>query len=80
MYAEFAKVAREEGFDEIARQFEMLPGGRRTRNSYNTLAAHIEDSSTFKAEVILWHCRSCSFIHEGKEAPECPACAHPAPI
>ena len=80
MYAEFAKVAREEGFDEIARQFEMVAKVEEEHEiRYNTLDAHIEDGTTFKAEEsILWHCRQCGFIHEGKEAPEeCPACAHP---
>lgn len=81
MYPEFAKVAREEGFEEIARAFESIAvaeKGHETR--YLTLLKNIQERKVFKREKdVKWRCRNCGYIHEGVEPPkECPACAHPA--
>ncbi len=80
MYAEFAKVAKEEGFDEIARQFEMVGKVEKEHEMrYNALAEHVKNGTMFKeTQITFWHCRNCGFIIEGQEAPEvCPACDHP---
>lgn len=79
-YPEFARIAREDGFDDIARTFEMVSVAekqheKRYRDLYNNLVA----GKVFKKDdVVIWRCLNCGFIHEGKEAPEvCPACNHP---
>ncbi|MGD8562760.1 MAG: rubrerythrin family protein [Desulfarculaceae bacterium] len=80
MYPDFAKVARQEGFDEIAEVFERIAVAERFHEKrYNALAANLEAGRVFKREQpVTWRCRNCGYIHEGEEAPEvCPACAHP---
>ncbi len=80
MYPEFAKVAREEGFENIAVIFEKIAVAERQHEKrYLELAANIEADRVFKREKpIKWRCRNCGYIHEGTEAPKaCPACAHP---
>jgi rubrerythrin len=80
MYPGFAKVAREEGFDEIAEVFMSIAVAERFHEKrYVDLAANIEAGRVFKrSEKVTWRCRNCGYIHEGSEAPdECPACAHP---
>jgi rubrerythrin len=80
MYPEFAKVAREEGFAEIAEVFEKIAVAEKQHEKrYLDLAANIEAGSVFKREgSVVWRCRNCGYLHESAEAPElCPACAHP---
>ena len=80
MYPEFAKVAREEGFDEIAAVMEAIAVAEKQHEKrYVTLAKNIEEGKVFKRdEEVVWRCRNCGYLHIGKEAPErCPACAHP---
>lgn len=80
MYSEFAKVAREEGFDALAAQFEEVAKVEHAHEDrYNKLAANIKAGKVFKREGSrLWHCRNCGYIYEGEEAPAaCPACKHP---
>lgn len=80
MYKEFAEVAREEGFEQIAAQFEEVAKVEREHEErYNKLAANIREDKVFKREgKQLWHCRNCGYIYEGEEAPlVCPACKHP---
>ncbi|WP_138159469.1 rubrerythrin [Peptoniphilus catoniae] len=79
MYPEFEKVAREEGFEEIAKVFhEVAEVEEAHEKRYLKLAKNIEEGKVWKKdEVVLWKCNNCGYIHEGKEAPEiCPACAH----
>jgi rubrerythrin len=80
LYPEFARIAEEEGFKEIAdviRDIASVEKGHEKR--YLTLLANIEKDRVFKRDsVVKWRCRNCGYIHEGNEAPqECPACAHP---
>ena len=80
MYAEMAKVAKEEGFEEIANKF-LLVGEIEKKHEERYLAL-LERLNTEKVfvddEVIIWKCRNCGHIHVGKEAPEvCPTCNHP---
>ncbi|MDP8238775.1 MAG: rubrerythrin family protein [Candidatus Hatepunaea meridiana] len=80
MYPEFAKVAREEGFDVIAEVFEAIAVAEKQHEKrYVEMAANIKAGSVFKRDgVVIWRCRNCGYLHEGTEAPEeCPACAHP---
>lgn len=80
LYVEFAKTAREEGFNVIASTFEKVAEvEKRHEIRYSKLAKNIEDGTVFKKdEPVLWKCLNCGYIYEGTEAPKaCPACAHP---
>ncbi len=80
MYPEFAGVAREEGFDAIATIFESIAVAEKQHEKrYIELLANVESGTVFKkSEPVVWRCRNCGYLHEGREAPEvCPACAHP---
>ena len=80
MYPEFARVAREEGFDEIARLFDGVAKiEKHHQERYEKLMQNIEKDIVFKRdEAQLWECANCGFQVEGKESPEiCPICAHP---
>jgi len=80
MYPGFAKIAEEEGFDEIAEVFRNIAvAEKRHEGRYITLAGNITEGRVFKREKpVRWVCRNCGYVHEGTEPPElCPACAHP---
>ncbi|MBQ6001060.1 MAG: rubrerythrin family protein [Clostridia bacterium] len=80
MYAEFAAVAKEEGFDEIARLFEGVAAIEKEHEErYRKLLASIEEGTVFAdVKEQVWVCSNCGHVHIGKEAPEiCPVCAHP---
>jgi len=80
MYPEFARVADEEGFTEIACVFRNIAVAEKQHEKrYLGLLKNLEEDKVFKKEkIVRWKCRNCGYIHEGKEAPEgCPACAHP---
>ncbi|MFA4986960.1 MAG: rubrerythrin family protein [Candidatus Brocadiia bacterium] len=80
MYPGFARIAREEGFEGIARIFESISVAEAYHERrYKAMAQNIEKDQVFKRETpTVWRCRNCGYTHEGKEAPEmCPACAHP---
>lgn len=80
MYPEFAKIAEEEGFEEIASVFRAIAVAEKQHEKrYLGLLKNIEEGKVFKKDkVVKWKCRNCGYIHEGTEAPEeCPACAHP---
>ena len=80
MYPEFAKTAREEGFDAIAVIFESIAVAEKQHEKrYLDLLDNINNGRVFKRnDVVIWRCRNCGYLHEGTEAPElCPACAHP---
>ncbi len=80
MYAEFAKTAREEGFDAIAKMFEGVAAiEKHHEERYRKLLKNVEDKVVFSSEGdAIWQCRNCGHIVVGKEAPEvCPVCAHP---
>ena len=79
MYKEFAAVAREEGFLEIACKFELVGKIEAEHEKrYLALLEKVKDNKVFIApDVVVWKCRNCGHIHVGKEAPKvCPACAH----
>ena len=80
MYMDFALDAREEGFIEIARQFEEVATVEKDHEErYRALLANINESKVFvRDEKETWHCRNCGKLLAAKEAPEkCPVCDHP---
>ncbi len=80
MYAEFAEVAKEEGFDDIAALFAGVALVEREHEErYLKLLANVKEGKVFKAEEeVKWHCGNCGHVVVGAEAPEvCPVCAHP---
>jgi len=80
MYAEFAKVAKEEGFDRIAFLFEGVAKIEKAHEErYRKLLKNVDDKLVFSKEgEAIWICRNCGHIVVGKEAPGvCPICAHP---
>ncbi|NVM22607.1 MAG: rubrerythrin family protein [Desulfobacterales bacterium] len=80
MYPDFAKAAREEGFEEMAQVFEAIAVAEKQHEKrYLNLAANIEAGRVFKREdKVVWRCRNCGYLHEDESAPEtCPACDHP---
>jgi rubrerythrin len=80
MYAEFAKVAHEEGFERIAYLFEGVAAIEKEHEErYRKLLKNVEDKLVFSKEgEAIWICRNCGHVVVGKEAPAvCPVCAHP---
>ena len=80
LYPAFAKVAREEGFEYIARVFESISVAEKQHEKrYLALARNLDTGKAFKRDTpVVWRCRKCGYLHTGTEAPAtCPACAHP---
>ncbi|HIS11573.1 MAG TPA: rubrerythrin family protein [Candidatus Onthocola stercoravium] len=80
MYAEFAKVAHEEGFERIAFLFEGVAAIEKEHEErYRKLLKNVEDKLVFSKDgEAIWICRNCGHIVVGKEAPKvCPVCSHP---
>lgn len=80
MYPNFAKVAKEEGFDDIADcMLHIAEAEKYHERRYLALRENILAGTVFKkAESITWRCRNCGYNADGAEAPaKCPACAHP---
>ncbi len=78
-YPEFAKVAREEGFEAIAKLFEAVSIAEKQHGKrYRDLASNLKEGKVFKRNgKVVWRCLNCGYLHEGDEAPiVCPACAH----
>lgn len=80
LYPEFAKIAEEEGFKEVAVTFRMIAKVEKAHEDrYVKLYNNLEEGKVFeKDNKIIWKCRNCGYLHEGNKAPEtCPACLHP---
>ncbi len=80
LYPEFARVADEEGFPEIAAMYRMISVAEQGHEErYRAFLNNIEAKTVFEKEgVVIWQCRNCGYIHKAKEAPQkCPACLHP---
>ena len=80
IYPSFAAIAKEEGFDEIAKTFEAISVAEKQHEKrYRDLFNNIENNLVFKRDdVVVWRCRNCGYLHDGYGAPEkCPACIHP---
>ncbi len=80
MYAQFAKTAREEGFDNIATLFDMVGAIEREHEArYRKLIEFLSQGKVFTEDgEIVWICRNCGHLHHGKSAPQiCPVCKKP---
>ena len=80
LYPEFAKVAEEEGYPEVAQAFRAISKVEEEHEKrYRKLIENIEKDQVFKKETkVKWVCRNCGYVHYGEEAPEkCPSCLHP---
>ena len=80
MYNDFAKTAREEGFEELAKKFEGVAAIEKSHEErYRKLLKNVDDKKVFSKDGdAIWVCRNCGHIVIGKQAPEvCPVCAHP---
>jgi rubrerythrin len=79
LYPDFAKVAKDEGFDEVAGTFrEIASVEKHHERRYLKLLDNIKQGRVFKRDKpVKWKCGNCGYVYEGAEAPElCPACAH----
>ena len=79
IYVDMEKVAKEEGFSDIATSFKEIAEVEEFHEQrYRRLAANVAAGKVFKKKTIVkWHCTNCGYIHEGTEAPKvCPACKH----
>ena len=80
LYANFGKIAKDEGFPDVARSFEQVAKVERFHEArYRKLIQNITNKEVFKkSAAVKWHCTNCGYVSEGAEAPrECPACKHP---
>ena len=80
LYPTFADVAEKEGFKDVAIAYRMIAKVEKAHEErYRKLYANLESGKVFEREgVIVWKCRNCGYLHEGKKAPKkCPACLHP---
>ncbi|WP_370005801.1 rubrerythrin [Methanothermobacter sp. KEPCO 2] len=81
MYPEFADVAEEEGYPEIAKRLRAIGEAEKHHEErYRKLLKLVETGKVYsKDEPVVWVCRKCGYVHEGTEPPEkCPSCDHPA--
>jgi rubrerythrin len=80
IYPEFAKIAKEEDFSEVAAAFLTISKVEAVHEArYLKLLKNVEEAKVFeKDEKVKWQCRNCGYVHEGTKAlKECPACQHP---
>ena len=79
MYPDFAKTAKEEGFNNLAAVFSAIAVAEKQHEKrYKAFVRNIEEDRVFKRDgKVMWQCRNCGYIHEGVEAiSKCPACDH----
>ncbi|MDW8114705.1 MAG: rubrerythrin family protein, partial [candidate division WOR-3 bacterium] len=80
MYPSFAKIAEEEGFNEIANVLKAIAVAEKQHEKrYLALLENIKNNKVFiKEKEVMWKCQRCGYIHFGKEAPQfCPSCGYP---
>ena len=80
LYPEFAKIADEEGYKEVAAAFKFITKVEKAHEErYRTLYDNLESGKVFKrGDKVIWKCRNCGYLHEAESAPQiCPACLHP---
>ena len=79
MYPEFADVAEDEGYPEIAKRLRSIAVAEQHHEErYKKILKEVEAGTFFnKKKEIWWICRECGYMHFGKQPPEkCPACDH----
>ncbi len=80
LYPNFAQIAEEEGFKDVAAAFRMIAAvEKRHEARYLKLLANLENKKVFSKDIpVEWKCRNCGYVHEGASSPQvCPACVHP---
>lgn len=80
LYRDFAGIAKEEGYAEVARSFEQIAKVEQFHESrYRKLIENLVNGEVFKKKTkVKWHCINCGYVIEGTEPPKvCPACLHP---
>ncbi|TWJ18276.1 rubrerythrin [Geobacter argillaceus] len=80
LYPGFASIAHEEGFPAIAAVWHAVSVAEKQHEKrYRDLLGNIENNRVFTRDAeVVWRCRNCGYLHDGKGAPEqCPACVHP---
>jgi rubrerythrin len=80
LYPNFAEVAENEGFPDVANTFRMVAKVEAYHERrFNKLLANVEQGRVFKRDQpVKWKCRNCGYVFEGAEVPDkCPTCAHP---
>jgi rubrerythrin len=80
LYPEFAEIAEDEGFNDIAVTFRMVAKVEAKHEArYRKLIENVKNQTVFKKDgKVFWKCRECGYIHEGDTAPvTCPCCKHP---
>ncbi len=80
LYPEFARIADEEGFKEVANAFRMIARVEEAHESrFRKLYENLDSGKVFERNgKVVWKCRNCGYLHEGTKAPKlCPACLHP---
>lgn len=81
MYPEFARIAKEEGYPEVAKRLKSIGRAERHHEErYRKLLKEVEGGTVFKKEEkVAWVCRKCGYVHEGPAPPKkCPSCDHEA--
>jgi rubrerythrin len=79
IYPSFAKIAREEGFEDVAVCFEEVSIAEQAHEArYKKLLENIQNKEVFsKKSNVSWKCRNCGYVKQSMEAPDsCPACLH----
>lgn len=80
MYPEFARVADEEGYPEIAKRLRAISHAEEHHEDrYKKLLQVIETGTAFeKTKEVKWVCQKCGYTHTATKPPEkCPSCDHP---
>lgn len=80
LYADFSKIASDEGFPEIKSSFDQISKVEKFHEArYRKLINNLANNEVFKNKaVVKWHCANCGYVYEGTEPPkQCPACKHP---
>lgn len=80
LYPEFAKIAEEEGFKEVATAFKAISAAEKIHEErYRKLLENVMGNKVFeRGEKVFWYCRKCGYVHFGtKPLKNCPACLHP---
>ena len=80
LYPAFAEIAREEGFQAVAKAWDAICIAEKNHEKrYLALARNIEAGLVFgREDDQIWYCQNCGYIHEGPTPPtSCPACVHP---
>lgn len=79
LYPEFAQIAEEEGFKQVAAAFKAIAKIEKAHETrYRKLYDNLESGKVFKKDGrVIWKCRQCGFLHEAVQAPaKCPVCGH----